>query len=110
MRWRTARRGRPSARRSAPAGRRRGSGFVPASPRRSKPTAKRSRTNGRPRPNDVGGRMTEPDDANADDITRRAQEIKARAERITEDVTDSEALRDELDRLDEALRQLDDEQ
>jgi hypothetical protein len=36
----------------------------------------------------------------ADDIARRAHEIKARAERIADDATDSAALRDELDRLD----------
>ena len=48
--------------------------------------------------------MTEPDD-----ISRRANEIKARAERIAEDATDSEALRDELDRLDAELAQLDEE-
>jgi hypothetical protein len=49
--------------------------------------------------------MTEPDD-----IVRRAQEIQARAERIAEDAGDTEALQDELDRLDEALRELDEEQ
>ena len=49
--------------------------------------------------------MTEPDD-----ISRRANEIKARAERIAEDATDSDALRDELDRLDAELAHLDEEQ
>jgi hypothetical protein len=46
----------------------------------------------------------------ADDIARRAHDIKARVERIAEDATDSAALRDELDRLDAERAQLDEEQ
>jgi len=46
----------------------------------------------------------------ADDIARRAREISARAERIAEDSSDADALREELDRLDAELAKLDDEQ
>lgn len=46
----------------------------------------------------------------ADDIARRAREISARAERIAEDSSDAEALREELDRLDAELAKLDEEQ
>jgi hypothetical protein len=46
----------------------------------------------------------------ADDIARRAREIGARAEHLAEDATDSEALREELNRLDAELAQLDEEQ
>jgi DUF4097 and DUF4098 domain-containing protein YvlB len=46
----------------------------------------------------------------ADDIARRAREIGARAERIAEDSSDAEALREELDQLDAELAQLDEEQ
>lgn len=46
----------------------------------------------------------------SDDLTRRAQEIAARAARLAEDVNDSDALRDELDRLDRELAALEDEQ
>jgi hypothetical protein len=46
----------------------------------------------------------------ADDIARRARDISARADRIAEDSSDSEALREELNRLDAELAQLDEEQ
>src|SRR4051794_36374210 len=104
-RWPAARRGRPSARHSERAGKRRGNDSGPVSPRRSMPTGANSKSNEPGRPSDVGGHMS-----NADDIDRRAQEIIAKAQRISEDASDAGALRDELDRLDAELAQLDEEQ
>lgn len=46
----------------------------------------------------------------SDDLARRAQEIAARAARLAEDANDSDALRDELDRLDRELASLEEEQ